>query len=41
MATENLTQEEITNSVMAAYDSVTLINDLLAKPSLTQEETAS
>ena len=36
-----LTQEEITKSVTAAYDSVTLINDLLAKSSLTEEETAT
>ena len=39
MTTENLTQEEITKSVTAAYDSVSLINDLLAKLSLTEDET--
>lgn len=36
---ENLTQEEITKSVLAAYDSVALINELVAKESLSEEET--
>lgn len=34
-----MTQEEITRSVNAAYDSVHLINALKSKPSLTEDET--
>ena len=34
-----LTQEKISKSVLAAYDSVNLINELKAKSSLTEEET--
>lgn len=33
------TQEQIEKSILAAYDSVNLINELKAKESLTQEET--
>ena len=33
-----LTQEEITRSINAAYDSVSLISNLNAKESLTEEE---
>ena len=33
-----LTPEEVQNSVLAAYDSVNLINDLKAKESLTEDE---
>lgn len=38
MATENLTQEEIVRSINAAYDSVSLISNLNAQESLTEEE---
>lgn len=34
-----ITQEQVAKSVSAAYDSVNLINELKAKPSLTEEET--
>jgi hypothetical protein len=33
-----MTEEQITKSVSAAFDSVNLINDLKAKSSLTEEE---
>lgn len=35
---ENLTPEQIQQSVSAAFDSVNLINELKAKQSLTEEE---
>lgn len=35
------TPEEVAKSVSAAYDSVNLINELKAKSSLTEEETAA
>lgn len=36
-----LTAEQVAKSVSAAYDSVNLINELKAKESLTEEETAT
>jgi hypothetical protein len=38
---ENLTQEHIEKSISAAYDSVNLINELLSKESLDEEELAT
>jgi hypothetical protein len=35
-----MTPEQVTASISAAYDSVGLINELKAKESLTEEETA-
>ena len=35
------TPEQVANSVSAAYDSVNLINELNAKESLTEDETAT
>jgi hypothetical protein len=39
--TITFTPEEVAKSVLAAYDSVNLINELQAKESLTEEETAT
>lgn len=36
-----ITPEQLTKSVEAAYDSVNLINELNAKETLTEEETAT
>jgi hypothetical protein len=36
-----LTAEQVAKSVAAAYDSVTLLNELKAKETLTEEETAT
>jgi hypothetical protein len=36
-----LTAEEVAKSVSAAYDSVNLLNELKAKETLTEEETAT
>lgn len=36
-----LTKKEVTQSVSAAYDSVALLNELNAKETLTEEETAT
>lgn len=36
-----LTTEQVAKSVLAAYDSVNLINELNAKETLTEEETAT
>jgi len=36
-----MTQEQVAKSVSAAYDSVNLINELNAKETLTEEETAT
>lgn len=36
-----LTAEQVAKSVSAAYDSVNLINELKAKETLTEEETAT
>jgi hypothetical protein len=38
---ENLTTEQIEKSISAAYDSVNLINELLSKESLDEEELAT
>jgi hypothetical protein len=38
---ENLTTEQIEKSILAAYDSVNLINELLSKESLDEEELAT
>lgn len=38
---EEVTAEQAARSVSAAYDSVALINELKAKPELTEEETAA
>lgn len=38
---EEVTAEQATKSVLAAYDSVNLINELRAKAQLTDEETAT
>ena len=38
---EEVTAEQAARSVLAAYDSVALINELKAKPELTEEETAT
>ena len=38
---EEVTAEQAARSVLAAYDSVALINELKAKPELTEEETAA
>ena len=38
---EEVTEGQAARSVLAAYDSVTLINELKAKPELTEEETAT
>jgi hypothetical protein len=35
---EDLTQEQIQSSILAAYDSVNLINELQVKETLTEEE---
>lgn len=35
---ENITQEQVQLSVLAAYDSVNLINELQVKETLTEEE---
>ena len=37
----NYTPEEVVKSVSAAYDSVNLINELKAKETLTEDETAA
>jgi hypothetical protein len=36
-----MTQEQVAKSVSATYDSVNLINELKAKETLTEEETAT
>tara|TARA_R110000803_G_scaffold30510_1_gene68735 strand:- start:1319 stop:1600 length:282 start_codon:yes stop_codon:yes gene_type:complete len=36
---EELTQEQIEKNILAAYDSVSLINELNSKEALTEEET--
>ena len=38
---EEVTEGQAAKSVLAAYDSVTLIAELKAKPELTEEETAT
>ena len=35
---ENITQEQVQLSILAAYDSVNLINELQVKETLTEEE---
>jgi len=38
---EEVTEGQAARSVLAAYDSVALINELKAKPELTEDETAA